>query len=410
MALTDGRTGHGNTNRREAGIGPALPLLAPAYLWLTVAIFLPLSAMVFFSFMTDLPLSGKAWSLTLHNYAAFFSSGLYLTLLLSSLRLGLEVTLWCAVIGFPAAYVLAKVLKGRAREAIFLLVILPFWSNGLVRIFSWAMVLREGGILDTALNAVLPFRISIDLMYSYPAVIIGLVHSYVPYMVLTCYLTLQAIDDSLIEAARSLGATRLQTLRRVIVPLAMPGLVAGAVLIFVPVVGSFMEPRILGGRTGTFYGTVIEDQFVAVFNWPLGAALSFILLAVVLVILAVAVAGAAGGPPDVDHPHARRARPPLHRPAARLPLSADRHHGADVVQRLALLPAAVRVDDEWYADLSRNDAAARRDLEQRRDRRHHHHHLRRCSARLLRWRFSATSSAARSCCRRCCSRRSPFRG
>jgi len=125
-------------------------------------------------------------------------------------------------------------------------------------------------------------------MYSYPAVIIGLVHSYVPYMVLTCYLTLQAIDDSLIEAGRSLGASRLQVLKRVIIPLSMPGLVAGAALIFVPVVGSFMEPRILGGRTGTFYGTVIEDQFVAVFNWPLGAALSFILLAVVLVILAIA--------------------------------------------------------------------------------------------------------------------------
>jgi spermidine/putrescine transport system permease protein len=270
------------------GIAPALPLLAPAYLWLTVAIFLPLSAMAFFSFMTDLPLSGKDWSFTVQNYVAFFTGGVYLTLLGSSLRLGLEVTLWCVVIGFPAAYVLAKVLKGRSREAIFLLIILPFWSNGLVRIFSWAMVLREGGILDTALNAVLPFKINIDLMYSYPAVIIGLVHSYVPYTVLTCYLTLQAIDDSLIEAARSLGASRLIVLRRLIVPLSMPGLVAGAVLTFVPVVGSFMEPRILGGRTGTFYGTVIEDQFVAVFNWPLGAALSFILLAVVLVILAIA--------------------------------------------------------------------------------------------------------------------------
>ena len=266
----------------------ALPLLAPAYLWLTVAIFLPLSAMVFFSFMTDLPITGKPWSFTPANYGAFFSQGLYAKLLRASLRLGLEVTLWCAVIGYPAAYVLAKVLKGRSREAIFLLIILPFWSNGLVRVFSWAMVLREGGILDTALNAVLPFRISIDLMYSYPAVIIGLVHSYVPYMVLTCYLTLQAIDDSLIEAARSLGARRLQVLRRVVLPLSMPGLIAGAVLIFIPVVGSFMEPRILGGRTGTFYGTVIEDQFVAVFNWPLGAALSFILLAVVLVILALA--------------------------------------------------------------------------------------------------------------------------
>lgn len=272
----------------RSGLRSALPLLAPAYLWLTVAIFLPLSAMVFFSLMTELPLSGKPWAFTLENYTAFLSQSLYLTLLLASLRLGLEVTLWCIIVGYPAAYVLAKVLKGRSREAIFLLVILPFWSNGLVRIFSWAMVLREGGILDTALNAVLPFKINIDLMYSYPAVIIGLVHSYVPYMVLTCYLTLQAIDDSLIEAGRSLGASRLQMLKRVIIPLSMPGLVAGAALIFVPVVGSFMEPRILGGRTGTFYGTVIEDQFVAVFNWPLGAALSFILLAVVLVILAVA--------------------------------------------------------------------------------------------------------------------------
>jgi spermidine/putrescine transport system permease protein len=266
----------------------AVPLLLPAYAWLIVAIFLPLSAMVFFSFMTDLPLSGRPWSLTLENYRTFFTQGIYPTLLVSSLRLGLEVTLWCLMLGFPSAYVLAKVLKGRSREAIFLLVILPFWSNGLVRIFSWAMVLREGGILDTWLNAILPFRINVDLMYSYPAVIVGLVHSYVPYIVLTCYLSIQAIDDSVIEAARSLGASRLTVLRRLILPLSLPGIMAGAVLVFVPVVGSFMEPRILGGRTGTFYGTVIEDQFVAVFNWPLGAALSFILLAVVLIILAAA--------------------------------------------------------------------------------------------------------------------------
>jgi spermidine/putrescine transport system permease protein len=275
-----------NPSRSE--LKQAVPLLLPAYVWLLVAIFLPLSAMVFFSFMSDMPMAGREWSFTLANYEAFLNNGVYLTLMGASLRLGLEVTFWCLMIGFPAAYVLAKVLKGRSREAVFLLVILPFWSNGLVRIFSWAMVLREGGILDTWLNAILPFRISIDLMYSYPAIIIGLVHSYVPYVVLTCYLSLQAIDDSLIEAARSLGASRLRVLRRIILPLALPGILAGAVLIFVPVVGSFMEPRILGGRTGTFYGTVIEDQFVAVFNWPLGAALSFILLGVVLVILAAA--------------------------------------------------------------------------------------------------------------------------
>ncbi|MEM9443451.1 MAG: ABC transporter permease, partial [Pseudomonadota bacterium] len=174
-----------------------------------------------------------------------------------------------------------------SREALFLLVILPFWSNSLVRIFSWAIVLRGNGVLDATANAILPFDVRLNLMFSTTAIVIGLVHSYLPYIILTSYLALQAIDDSLIEAARSLGAKRRTILWRLILPLAAPGIIAGAVLVFVPVVGSFMEPRLLGGRFGTYYGTVIEDQFVAVFNWPLGAALSFILLTVVLLILAI---------------------------------------------------------------------------------------------------------------------------
>ncbi|MCV2866116.1 ABC transporter permease [Albidovulum sediminicola] len=266
----------------------ALALLSPAYLWLTVAVFLPLSAMAFFSFLSDVPFGGKDWHATLDNYRAFFQTATYATLLWKSLKLGLIVTVVSVVVGFPCAYVLAKIVKGRSREALFLLVILPFWSNSLVRIFSWAIVLRGNGVLDRAVNAILPWDVKLNLMFSPTAIVIGLVHSYLPYVILTSYLALQAIDDSLIEAARSLGARRRTILWRLILPLAAPGILAGAVLIFVPVVGSFMEPRLLGGRVGTYYGTVIEDQFVAVFNWPLGAALSFILLAVVLAILAAA--------------------------------------------------------------------------------------------------------------------------
>ena len=208
-------------------------------------------------------------------------------MLARSLMLSAVVTALCVLIGYPCAYVLAKQIKGRGREALFLLIILPFWSNSLVRVFSWAIVLRGNGILEYALNAVLPFDVSLNLMFSYPAVVIGLLHSYLPYVILTSYLALQAIDDNIIDAARSLGAPFRTILARIIIPLSLPGLMAGAVLIFVPVAGSFMEPRILGGRAGTFYGTLIEDQFVAVFNWPLGAALSFILLAVVLLVLAL---------------------------------------------------------------------------------------------------------------------------
>lgn len=266
-------------------ISRGIALIAPAYLWLTVAVFLPLSAMLFFSFLSDTPFGGREWVVTLENYVAFFERGFYADLLFRSLKLGALVTALCILIGFPCAYVLAKVIRGRSREALFLLVILPFWSNSLVRVFSWAILLRGNGVLDTGLNWILPFDVSVRLMFTYPAVVIGLVHSYLPYVILTAYLALQAIDDSLIEAARSLGAKRRTILWRIIIPLSLPGVLAGAVLIFVPVVGSFMEPRILGGRSGTFFGTIIEDQFTTVFNWPLGAALSFILLSVVLLIL-----------------------------------------------------------------------------------------------------------------------------
>ena len=265
-----------------------LTLLGPAYLWLTLAVFLPLSAMLFFSFLSDMPGDVPDWGVTLGNYAQFLENPTYATLLWKSLKLGVTVTLFCIVIGYPCALVLAKSIKGRAREALFLMVILPFWSNSLVRIFSWAIVLRGNGVLERTLNWILPFDIRLNLMFTTEAVVIGLVHSYLPYVILTSYLALQAIDDDLIDAARSMGASKLTILNRLLLPLSLPGLLAGAVLVFVPVVGSFMEPRILGGRMGTYYGTVIEDQFVAVYNWPLGAALSFILLAVVLVILGAA--------------------------------------------------------------------------------------------------------------------------
>jgi spermidine/putrescine transport system permease protein len=263
-------------------------LTGPAYLWLALTVFLPLSAMFYFSFLSDVPFGKRVAVLTLENNAAFFEKEFYRTLMLRSFRLGAEVTFYCFLFGFPCAYLLAKTVKGRWREALFLLVILPFWSNALVRIFSWTMVLRGNGVLERLVNWLVPDYGPLNLMFTYPAIVVGLVHSYLPYMILTCYISLEAID-SLIEAARSLGARRLTVLRRLVLPLALPGILAGAILIFVPVVGSFMEPRILGGRAGTFIGTIIEDQFTAVFNWPLGAALSFLMLGFVLLILLLVV-------------------------------------------------------------------------------------------------------------------------
>ena len=262
-----------------------LTLTAPTYLWLAFTVFLPLSAMFFFSFLTDAPFGNKEVFISLENYQAIWDKTFYQLLLFKSFRLGLEVTVLCFLIGFPCALILAKHVKGYWREAIFVLIILPFWSNALVRIFSWTMVLRGNGVIEMTLNWISPGFGDFSLMFTYQAILIGLVHSYLPYMILTCYVSIQSIDDSIIEAARVLGASRIMILMRVIVPLSLPGIAAGSVLIFIPVVGSFMEPRILGGREGTFIGTIIEDQFTRVFNWPLGAALSFLMLFIILIII-----------------------------------------------------------------------------------------------------------------------------
>ena len=262
-------------------------LLLPAYGWLLLAVFLPLCAMLVFSFLKTTPFGGKAplvW--TIQNYLAFINRPYLVNVAWTSLKLGSWTTGLCAVIGLPAALALARATAGRVRQTVFLLTVLPFWTNGLVRVFSWTALLREGGILDDLLHLVLPRAGSVALLYSFPAIVIGLVHAYLPYMILTCYVAIAGIEDGLIDAARSLGARAPAVFGTVILPLALPGLVSGSILIFVPVIGSFMEPRVLGGRVGVTMGTVIEDQFTQAYNWPLGAALSFTMLAVVLLIFA----------------------------------------------------------------------------------------------------------------------------
>ncbi|ESR27014.1 ABC transporter permease [Lutibaculum baratangense] len=261
-------------------------LLLPSYAWLTLAVLLPLGTMFAFSFLEATPLGNRPVEWTLRHYRAFHDQPYLLGVAWTSLSIGLWTTAICAVVGFATALALVRATAGRSRETLLILLLLPFWTNGLVRVFSWTMVIRGGGFLDVAARSVWPDAPSLGFLYTQPAIVLGLVHGYLPYMVLTCYIALLAIDDAVIEAAMSLGARWPTILFRILVPLAMPGLVTGAILIFVPVIGAFMEPRILGGRVGVTMGTVIEDQFTQAFNWPLGSALAFTMLAVVLGVFA----------------------------------------------------------------------------------------------------------------------------
>ena len=170
MAATGGQS---RTDRRTV-----IALTAPAYLWLTITIFVPLSAMLFFSFLEDAPFGPREAVLSLEHYQAFVDREFYRILTLRSLKLGLHVTLGCILIGYPAALFLARQVRGRWREALFLLIVLPFWSNALVRTFSWTMVLREGGLLDSAIHFVIPGAPPLALLFTYEAIVIGLVHSF----------------------------------------------------------------------------------------------------------------------------------------------------------------------------------------------------------------------------------------
>ena len=260
-------------------------LLFPAYGWLAFAILAPLLMMLVFSFLSDVPFGDRVVVFTLENYTDYFSRAFYWKLTGKSLMTGLYTTIYCILIAYPMALVIAKVIPGRWRSALFMLVIVPFWSNTLVRLYAWAIVLRNGGVIDIFLQF-LGFKPgAFELLYSYPAIIIGLVHGYVPYMILTLYIALDRIDNSLLEAASSLGASKWQAFWRIMFPMSLPGVISGSILIFIPSIGSFIEPRLLGGRSGTMIGTIIEDQFIQLFNWPFGAALSFTMLVIVLVLM-----------------------------------------------------------------------------------------------------------------------------
>jgi len=234
----------------------ALPGLSVIFIFAVA----PLFIMLYYSFQSG----GRGFSFTLEHYARFFEKPFYLSLTWSTIKNSIYVTAICLLISYPLAYIMAKKLKG-LRNIILVLIIIPFFTNQLVRVYSWLIFLQDSGIL-----------------YTRAAVVIGLVHAFFPYMVITIYLALEKIDNSLLEASAGLGASGFETFRKITLPLSRPGVASGLLLVFVPCLGTFVEPRILGGVNGTVIGTVIEDQFFRIYGWNFGAAIAFLLLAMVL--------------------------------------------------------------------------------------------------------------------------------
>lgn len=253
----------------------------PAVFVLLIFCVLPLCIMFVTSFRSD-----DTGAFTFENYKRFFESAMYMKLTVKTLWMSVIVTAVSLLISYPLAYIMAKKLKGKA-TVILVLVIIPFFTNQLVRVYSWLIFLQDGGIFNRFLNLFGLFDNGMGILYTQAAVAVGLVHAFFPYMVVTIYMSLERVSDDMLEASRSLGASGFTTFRRVIFPLSLPGVISGIMIVFVPALGTFVEPRILGGTDGTVIGTVIEDQFFEISAWNFGAAVAFILFALVLISMAV---------------------------------------------------------------------------------------------------------------------------
>jgi putrescine transport system permease protein len=227
-------------------------------------------------------LSEKLQSLSLDAYALIFDDNLYLAACLSSLRLAAMATVMTLIIAFPLAHAMTRA-PARWRPALVLLAIAPFWTSFLIRIYAWIMILKDEGLLNNALMSLHLIDAPLSIFASETAVLIGIVYSYLPFMILPLYTALDRQDPTLLEAAADLGATPLRTFWRITVPLAWPGIVAGALLVFIPAVGEFVIPDLLGGSDTLMIGRILWNEFFENRDWPAASAVAIVLLLMLLV-------------------------------------------------------------------------------------------------------------------------------
>jgi spermidine/putrescine transport system permease protein len=270
------RTGDGRTARR----GPAVLLALPTALWYLLFLIAPLVVLVVMSLGERSPNGGYEPAVTFAQYAALPTR---VTPLVNTLGLAALNTVICALVAFPVAYTLALKVRGTWKLVLVALVVVPFWTSFLIRTYAWMTLLGGNGI--PRVLGWIGFG-DIQLLNTPFAVSLGIVYNYLPLMVLPIYVSLERLDRSFIEASRDLGAGPVATLRQVVLPLAAPGILSGIVLVFIPVMGEYLIPILLGGGKTYFLGNALADLFLQSRNWPFGSALAAVFVAGMVVLVA----------------------------------------------------------------------------------------------------------------------------
>jgi spermidine/putrescine transport system permease protein len=248
-----------------------------------VSLFLvPLAIICFYSFLTRGNYGGIVLDWNTESYRRLIDP-LYGVILLRTFWIAGVSSLLCMLLGFPLALFISR--SGGRKNLYLSLVILPFWTSFLVRTYAWMFLLRDTGLINTALQRIGLIHGPLPLLYNDGAVILGLVYSYLPFMVLPLYATLERLDPNLLEAAADLGAKPWATLVRVVLPLCAPGIRAGTVLVFIPCLGAYLTPDLLGGGKSVMAGNLIQNQFTNARDWPFGSAAALGLMAIVMILL-----------------------------------------------------------------------------------------------------------------------------
>jgi spermidine/putrescine transport system permease protein len=256
--------------------------LAPGAALMALTMLAPLAIVCVYSLLTRGAYGGIELPWTAENYVRLWDP-LYGVIFLRSFWIAGVATFFCVLLGFPLALFIAT--SGARRNLWLALVILPFWTSFLIRTYAWIFLLRDTGLVNTALLATGAISEPLPMLYNDGAVILGLVYGYLPFMVLPLYATLERLDPSLLEAAADLGARPWDAFRRVTLPLSMPGIRAGMILVFVPCLGTYITSDLLGGSKTVMIGNLVQNQFTASRDWPFGAAASFVLMALAVTLL-----------------------------------------------------------------------------------------------------------------------------
>ena len=261
-------------------------LLAPALVTLVLLMVLPIAIMTVFSFYEFVTGGVEKETFTTANWREFFSDSFYHMFLWKTVRVAALTALLCALLGYPPAYFIAMT-RFKHKWILLLLLIVPFWISFTIRTFSWIHILGEQGVVNVLLLKLGIIGEPMRMLYTEGAVIMGMIHFLLPYMILNVYVSIEGIDRNLISAARTLGCTAWQAFREVVLPLSLPGLMAGLLLCFVLAAGSYVTPEILGSTRDALFGNIIFDTIMGQLNWPMGSTLSLVLLVMLGAVAAI---------------------------------------------------------------------------------------------------------------------------